>query len=106
MALAGTVVPVELAVFLALGELVRAVTKGLVLRQPAFAEPHFLAVDHVAGWLLRRALHESCHGRVLSSVTIRWRERARCFSNSVPGTELDAERLPQPRRTERQLAHP
>src|SRR5581483_2244908 len=92
MTLAGGVVPVELAVFLALGELVRAVAKRLVPGEPAFAEPHFLAVDHVAGRFLRCALYESCHGGILSSMPIRWRERARCFSHSAKRLKRSASR--------------
>src|SRR5439155_25117029 len=57
VALPGVVIPVELAGLLALGDLVRAVAVRLVLRQAALAQPGLLAFDHVAGRLLRRALH-------------------------------------------------
>src|SRR3954463_13184370 len=64
MPLARVVVPVELALLLALGELVRAVAVRLVLRQPAFAKPGFLAFDHVAGGLLGCSLYETGHVRL------------------------------------------
>lgn len=55
------VVPVKFAGIFSPRQLVRTVAVGLVLRQPAFAKPDFLAFDDVAGRLLQRALHYPCH---------------------------------------------
>src|SRR3989442_10621847 len=57
IALAGIVVPVELAGLLALRQLVRAVAIRLVLRQAAFAQPDFFPFGDVAGRLLQGALY-------------------------------------------------
>src|SRR5882672_5646691 len=61
VALAGVVVPVELAGLLALGELVRAVAERLVLRQAAFAQPDFFSVDDVARRFRGGAFYKAGH---------------------------------------------
>src|SRR5678816_794800 len=61
VALAGLVVPVELARLFRPGHLVRAVAVGLVLGQAAAAEPLLLAVDDVLRRLRQRALNDSGH---------------------------------------------
>src|SRR6185436_10824751 len=61
VALAGLVVPVELARLFALRHLVRAVAVRLVLRQAAAAEPLLLALDDVLHRFRQRALDDSGH---------------------------------------------
>src|SRR5258706_11233335 len=61
VALAGVVVPVELAGLLAFGELVRAIAIRLVLGEAALAQPDFLAFHHVLGGFLLGALGETGH---------------------------------------------
>src|SRR5689334_12544315 len=68
VALAGVVVPVQLAGLLALGELVRAVAERLVLRQAALAQPGFLAVDDDLRGLLRGALDDPGHCLLLVGI--------------------------------------
>src|SRR5690242_19095168 len=79
VALAVLVVPVELSRLFVQRHLVRAVTKRLVLRQAALAEPLLLAVDDVSSGSVGGAFDEACHSLLLLGLAHWMARRATAF---------------------------